>query len=541
MLRGAIMICLTGSTLAHAAIDFGAGPVVAPRGELGSNRQVIPAVWVCNRGDSAAAPRAISVITDGTGTPVYSESLEIRAVGPGDSALAEFPAWPLPHAPGHYDASFLVVAAGDTCSGNDHAAEEFVILQSPAPGWSEMPPIPLEPSGRPLKDGAWLAWDDATARIYILKGNKSGDFYSIDPAGGGWRALASMPAGVENKKPYQGATGIADNHGTLYSTKGNNTRCFYRYSAETDEWTRLADVPEGALNLKLKGGNDLAYVPGDSDRIYLLTGYKPRFLSYNVPADRWDELPGAPSASLAKWDKGSWLVWDGGDMIYAHKAKQHELYAWSISAGRWSSLLPGLPFYSGMTGRQKKAKDGSDAAFVEGSLYALKGGNTEEFWRRDPATGNWTECEPLPVASVTGRARRAYAGAGLVGGPDVAFAIKGNKTVELWRYVPMALDAGRDAQHAQTAERGSGSGPSGVMLASQDLAVGRAMKCLLSPHNAQSSRLAVYDASGRLVLTRDFGSSNPVTTVLPGLSPGVYIIRHDGAQASPVHKLVIGN
>jgi hypothetical protein len=35
------------------------------------------------------------------------------------------------------------------------------------------------------------------------------------------------------------------------------------------------------------------------------------------------------------------------------------------------------------TGKNKKAKDGSDAGYDQGYIYALKGGNTCEFYRYD--------------------------------------------------------------------------------------------------------------------------------------------------------------
>ncbi|MFO7650307.1 MAG: choice-of-anchor J domain-containing protein, partial [bacterium] len=245
-------------------------------------------------------------------------------------------------------------------------------------GWLEVAQVPLAPSGRAVKDGGWIAWDELTGRHYIAKGYKTGDFYSWDPASGTWAELAAWPLGVEAKPPYKGSVGVSDGNGVIYATKGNNKSGFWKYSALDSTWTQLADVPLGLSNKKVKGGTDLVYVLDDTTGwVYLLKGYKCEFYRYNVNTGTWHALADAPTGIKNKYDKGSWLAYDEPNRkLYAHKAKFMELYSYSLDSAAWSPLLPGMPLANNQTTKSKKAKDGSDAVVLYGSIFTLKGGNT---------------------------------------------------------------------------------------------------------------------------------------------------------------------
>ena len=90
------------------------------------------------------------------------------------------------------------------------------------------------------------------------------------------------------------------------------------------------------------------------------------FYRYRPDGDSWGVLASAPAA---KYDKGSWLVYDEPNRkIYAHKAKYSEMYTYSLDSLTWSAMIPGIPLANGQTGKNKKAKDGSDAVIMRRPL-----------------------------------------------------------------------------------------------------------------------------------------------------------------------------
>ena len=192
--------------------------------------------------------------------------------------------------------------------------------------------------------------------------------------------------------PKKGCKAVSDGNGHLYMTKGNNTFGFWRYDAGAGTWTALTDVPAGNSSKKVKGGTDLAYVVrDDTGWVYLLKGYRCDFLKYNTVSGAWVTLPDAPAGIKAKWDKGSWLSFDGENTIYAHKAKYydrasytHGLWRFDVRGDTWySTQLAGMPLYGLHSGkiRKKKARDGGCGAWYDGAIRALKGGNTQQFWK----------------------------------------------------------------------------------------------------------------------------------------------------------------
>jgi subtilisin family serine protease len=301
-------------------------------------------------------------------------------------------------------------------------------------------------SGKAVKDGGWLAYNAGDGKVYAAKGNKCYEFYGYSPQDKQWTDRASILPGTEGKPPSNGAAGCADGNGVIYATKGNNTLGFYRYDDSTDVWTQKHDVPLGPSNKKVKRGTDMvwAYKEGVG-HAYLLKGYKNEFWRYHTEGDSWHQLPNAPVGSSERWDKGSWLAYDGDYTIYAHKALRNEFYAFNTETDIWSGPLTGMPT-SGSSG-SKKAKDGSCGAWLDGCVYALKGNNTQEFWQYNAATNWWLELDTIPKGATGKRIRY---------GADIAtatgfglFALKGNKSNQFWSYRP-APPGGTDAGFARS-------------------------------------------------------------------------------------------
>ncbi|MBM3315914.1 hypothetical protein FJY71_08805 [candidate division WOR-3 bacterium] len=451
---------------------------------------------------------------------------------------------------GVWGAAAEVAAAGDRHPENDSARGSFRVyppgLVWPR-GWVEVEPIPLTPSSKAVKDGGWLAIDPAQDVIYCGKGYKTPDFYSRPVLGTVWTQLTSIPLGLEAKPPYKGAQGICDGEGSVYATKGNGTVGFWRYDIGAQTWTQLPNVPLGPSGKKVKGGTDMAYVvENDTGYVYLLKGYKQDFFRFNTVSGVWDtNLSLAPAGARAKYDKGSFLVHDEAGKLYAHKAKYHELWAFDIVTHTWASTaLPGMPLV-GMMGKSKKSKDGGAGAWFDGSVYALKGGNTQEFWQFRVDSAAWRELDTMPAYGSTGKKKRVKAGGDIVYSSLAFWALKGNKTLEFWRY-GLSLDVEGTARPERS---GIAAGPRGMparfgyALRPSPVA-GRDCALEYSVPQPTAVRCRLFDASGRLVRTMPGGTlsgSGLLRLDLGGLSAGVYLFRLEAEAegAGFVQKLVL--
>ncbi len=422
------------------------------------------------------------------------------------------------------------------------------------PGWHPRAQLPA--TERRVKDGAWLAYDRASNRVYAAKGYKSSTFLAYEVETDAWTARADWPDGVEAKKPGKGAAGCADptgGHGLVYAVKGNNTSGFWRYDPSSNEWTQLAPVPLGPSNKKVKGGSGLALVarPGETPRVYCLKGYRSEFWEYRPEGDTWLALPDAPVGALPKWDNGSWLAWDGGGRLYAHKAKKHEFYAYDIETGAWGPALRGMPLVS-RSGRSKKSKDGGSGACVEGTIYALKGGNTQEFWAYDIARDTWAEMDTMPQQAPGSYKRKRVKGGGALialppawpGGQANLPALKGNGTDEFWFYTTELPGApGARARGDTVAAAPAAAGP-GWAIAPNPLCGGVATlrwNAGLDPL-ARPCRVRIVDIAGREALPPlrlPPGGSGALRLDLAALPAGVYVVRLEGGRAALSRKLVI--
>jgi hypothetical protein len=341
---------------------------------------------------------------------------------------------------------------------------QYTLVGCPS-NWTELTSLPAPPSGKPIKDGGCMACDGGTDLIFASKGNKTGDFYSYNVGTGTWATKTGIPLGAEGKGPYKGSVICADGNGKLYLTKGNNTVGFWGYDAGTNAWTQLANVPTGGSGKKVKQGAGIAWATKNGHGyVYLLKGYRNEFHKYDPESNSWTQLEDAPIGlgNHIKWDAGSWLVSDGANKLYAHKAKYHEFYYFDTETEHWSTTaLTPMPI-PGDAGN-KKAKDGSCAAWYSGDIYAFKGGNTTEFWRYSPPDDKWKKRDVIPWGA-SGQRKKVKAGAALAGYPGAGvYAFKGNKSYEFWRFVP-TQSLGLHAAHRDTASGDSEAASGGPSL-----------------------------------------------------------------------------
>ncbi len=435
------------------------------------------------------------------------------------------------------------------------------------PGWVEVKSVPHETGAKGVKDGAFViegeAATDGRKVLYVAKGNKMVDFYRYEPEDDTFFVLETIPSyeGGRRKPPSKGCAAVFGD-GYVYMVKGNNTLGFWRYNVATNTWDSLANVPLGKYGKKVKGGTDMAYAKKQHDTgyVYLLKGGKTEFYRYNVLAGRWDTLDEAPyGVAKQKYDKGSFLVYhkrgQAVSEIYCHQAKyydktqenpHHCMFRYDVLTQRWTDTLKGMPvsgWHSGRPDKKKKSKDGAGGAWFRDNLYALKGGNTQQFFRYFPDGDSWQELDTMPGNGSTGKKKYVKSGGDLAGYRDLAlFALKGNKTFEFWRWVESPTRyTRRNTLYAGVQADKTVAGRTQLTVCPNPIANGRAILRL----SGQEPRwpggwVRVFDAAGRCVLGQRVTDTRlPIVLDLRQFAAGVYLVRLDATGLPQTQKLVV--
>jgi hypothetical protein len=529
--------------------DIGVVQITAPTGCVDTSAPAQPAATWKNYLTEATGFEAYMMVRSPGGELVYNNSTIVSSLAAGAETTLVFPLFYTDTTQGQWVVRCSTYLTFDVDNSNDTMNSSFFVYvggQVPAqPGWSEMEPMPVEPSGKNVKHGGWLTWMESDGNLYAGKGNKTADFYSYDPVGNRWQRRAQIPGGLSGKLPAKGAYGVADGERYVYFTKGNNTAEFWRYDVAGDSWSQLQDVPLGPSNKRVKGGNDMVFVHGANDTgyVYLLKGVKLDYMRFNTGSGIWELLSSAPASSRPKWDRGSWLVYDGQDKIYAHKAKVHELFAYYVSADSWGEQLTAMPFVRFSPGKSKKSKDGGSAAWYENKIYSLKGGNTVEFWRYHVDGDSWQGLDSMPSFGSTAKKRRVKEGADMVSvGRGMFFALKGKNTRELWCY--------QDGELFGDAVRPRHDGVVGAaVLPARHALVGIAPNPVVGGHarlfydlpRAAVAQVTVHDVTGRIMQKYQFTARrNGVCELdVTGLAAGVYPVRLEAGGAAATVKLIL--
>ena len=559
-------ICSTGyaddmiednDTLEHGFLvgghpDIAVETVHAPSGSVDTSEAVVPRVTIHNHGDVSIPFSVWFVVGDPSDAEVYREELALSGLTVGADTTLRFPEWAGSTIQGDYLGTCSLDIA-DEHPENDMLSRPFEVegqISWPA-GWQEMTSMPLEPSGRTVKRGGWLAVLDGA--VYAGKGYKTQDFYRYNPLSDSWTTLGPLPYGEKSgrqREAKKGSRGVSDGEGHIFYTAGNNTLTFAKYFASLDSWAMLPDVPEGPTRKQVKGGNDMAHVViDDTGWVYLMKGYKTEFYRFNTVTNAWDTLPDVP-ASRGKMKRGSWLAYDGMNYLYVHEAnyynrtppEAHYMYRYDIAKDSWATV-GGMPLYGLHSGRvrKKKSKDGGSAVWYDDEILALKGGNTQQFWKYTPGADSWVELDTVPNNGSTGRKRRVKYGADLVEEYNALWALKGNKTSEFWRY---GFGTGeffgyRPGRTGVQAERAA-TPNLGFAVRPNPLAQGGVLHYTVPyPVNLDAE---LFDATGRRVMVaardRTVDGRGALRLDTRGLAAGVYLLRVDAHEAG-VHRLKV--
>ncbi|MEO0025521.1 MAG: T9SS type A sorting domain-containing protein [candidate division WOR-3 bacterium] len=520
--------------------------IQAPSGTVDTGTVVTPRGRWWNRSANPASFVAYFQLFNSSAALVYFESLAVNNLEGHQDIVLNFPSYRISGAPGIWQARCSTFCLSDTFAENDTLRSCFTVRALPywPYGWKEVKSMPLAPSNKGPGDGAWLTQLRFGGNRYIfgLKGNKTGDFYLYDPLADTWHQLKPMPLGRELKPPRRASVGVAGGD-CIYATKGNNTLGFWRYIVASDSWEQLTDVPEGS-GKRVKAGTDMVYIrrpQTDTGYVYLLKGYTDEFYRYNTLSGTWETLAPAPlTATGRRWDRGSWMVYakmGQNFYIFAHKSKYHELWKYDVLGDSWFSFqLRGMPYSSRLTGKSKKAKDGSAGAYYDEAIYALKGGNTCEFWCYDVMGDSWIELDTMPSVGSLGKRKRVKGGGDIVLYEDGAFfALKGGKSPEFWRYYLADTLFAERLSHSPLMNSSQTEMPKSQLFITNPITNGLIK---LQPTESHSVFIEIFDVSGRMVLARQVNGKTGVLEIRD-FSPGVYLFKATSSGKVACCKLIV--
>jgi len=529
--------------------------VTAPNGgevwQAGSAQTI-----TCTHSGGTAATDSVGYSTDGGATWVFQFKQPAA-----DAHLWVVPATPTARAR-------VQVCAGNAAGpGHDESDADFVIYSPTTGSWVAAEVLPVGGKKKNVKDGGVLAYAEGahdSNYVYAFKGNGTYEFYRYHIASNSWLARESIPALNRNSKKKGVKKGSSlvtvrkklsdappDWQTMLYATKGNNTLDFWQYDPVGDGWTQKTDVPNGSKNVK-EGASAVhvkIHFPGpgtDTNYVYFLKGSGTfEFYRYNTEANSWDlSLPAAPGGSSTKpFKNGSSLTYDGGDTIYCLKGSYNEFFAYSVSNRNWVTLDT-LPRRAPGSTKKTKVKDGSQIASAGRVVYALKGGNTNEFWIYLCDSHRWQ-----PGTDMTAGTKRVKGGGALVAASavNVLFAFRGNNTREFWQYGPIGtfsypLSAGNQPKDVQ-GQSAIRTSQFALHIAPNPFTTTTAINYTLPrPGNVS---LKLYDVAGKLVgnLANGYrlaGSYNTELSATGGkLSAGMYLLKLDVESHTATSKLIV--
>ncbi|MDH5683058.1 MAG: T9SS type A sorting domain-containing protein [candidate division WOR-3 bacterium] len=415
--------------------DVGVTSIISPTGSI-ERHVIIPKAEIGNFGDLAETFFTYFKILDYSNVTFYHDSLLIENLTPDSNLHLIFSSWNPP--PGDFVVQCYTTLLEDMNPDNNFLTDS-VTIETLDVGWSQRSPFPdgNRSKIKKVKHGGALVYVPPNS-IYAFKGNNTTEFYCYDIIFNTWTDKETIPFADRKKRVKAGASLCYDGEQFIYAIKGNNTFEFWRYNIISDSWRLMRDVPTGTGSKirKVKYGAGLVFVTVSDTRhfVYLLKGNRTfEFYAYSVEGDTWITKPDAPSGESGKqFKKGSCITYDrDNNCIWALKGKYNEYYAYDLENDTWLDK-PSLPFV-GTTGRKKKAKDGAALAYCPSTqaVYALKGGNTNEFWRYIPGSSDtiWDPMEDMPVGT-----KKVKAGGSLVYAAGNLYALRGNKTMDFFVY-----------------------------------------------------------------------------------------------------------
>ncbi len=521
--------------------DIGVIAIASPLGSVPYHSIVTPVARVHNYG-TYRDPADVTFSVDGS---FYVQTVHLASGLPFFDTLLAFPTF-VADTGYHFCRCSTYLADDENCV-NDTVSGMFVVPFS-IPRWVRRTDVPNGNRLKRVKDGCALAYNEESdsGLLYAFKGNNTCEFYRYNVWTDRWASAESIPAlGTNNvKKTVKKGAALTQIGGRLYGSKGNNTYDWWCYNPTVHSgsaWHKCALVPTGARAVR-EGAGCVGVTVQDTPCVYLLKGSGTcEFYRYNTVSNTWATMAPAPVGGSRKpFKNGSCLTYNPDcDTIYALKGSYNEFFAYSVSRNTWSSNEP-LPRVSPPGSKSKKVKDGAGLAYHGNIVYALKGGNTYEFWKYPLDSHHWYPAEDFLAGPTM---KRVKGGGALVYAPlkGNLYATKGNNTYEFYMYwLTDSIMGGRPARPSD--------------MQAQTLPCRTALEIAPNPFQTRAAvayslsrpgqaSLKLYCITGGLVRVLVDGyqtAGSHVALVTRGsLSAGVYVIRYRCEEYTETRKIVV--
>ncbi|MEO0103484.1 MAG: SBBP repeat-containing protein [candidate division WOR-3 bacterium] len=508
-------------------LDVGATEILSPTGiiQVGTTKPVSGKVK--NFGELSVSFWTFFRIYDKDNNLVYIDSI-YQTVEPSQEVLLNFRSYNC-NDTGEFK-TIIKTALTDMNPNNDSIIGNFKVATSipQVGGWYRKQDV--SGAQKPVKSGGALgALGD---KVYALIGNNTRDLMAYYVNGDSWKKKSEVPLSslTPKKKNVKKGAAITTDGKYLYIVKGNNTKEFWRYYPEGDSWKEY-EVP---FSKGIKGSS--MTFDGDSF-VYVICGSNnAEWKRFNIYTEQFEEC-NPPSLPANKWKTGSWIVYVN-DTIYGLRVggKINEFYM--IPIGGQGVKKKEMPLF-GSTKKKKKAKEGSAGAYNpnDNLIYALKGGNTLEFFAYDLRKDTWMIRED--VGQPTGTPSKKVKGGGALTYSEEAkglFAFIGNGINEFWLYIPadkfLANTVPSDNKGIQIGTTSLKNFALTVIPTKNYLKVSYTL-----PVNIKAT-LKIYNTLGELVCSAASDKGYFVINV-KSFSSGIYILKFAANEYQATKKLII--
>lgn len=253
-------------------------------------------------------------------------------------------------------------------------------------------------------------WYDGNDTIYVNMGgdyiwnftdNTRDIFAEYSLSNDTWRSLAKPPVSAF----YTQNNLVSDGHGGLYmvSTDANQSigknQMAFRYDIASDSW---AEAP-GLTSQVLYG----SMVSDNNRYVYIIPSYSGHSREL-IRYDTWNKIYTPTTKNIDKWERMRWdwpynaWTWEAGNATTAAYDGSKYVYAIGADEGGFFSRFVRFDPDTGDTqylANPYYVNLGGSIAYLDGSVYYMRGGGSREMMRYDIATDMWSRMTDIPVGA----------------------------------------------------------------------------------------------------------------------------------------------
>jgi hypothetical protein len=225
------------------------------------------------------------------------------------------------------------------------------------------------------------------------------------------------------------------------------------------------------------------------------------------------------------------------------KGNYGDFFRYNVLTNTWTELKRyDSKLFINREGKKKKVKDGAGLAYLNNTVYLMKGGNTNEFWKYDIGTNNWSQMNPGEIWDIpVGNGKKVKSGGAMCLFDNSFCAVKGNNTPEFYKHAsPAATLTLNPTTFESTMEQKIINSRFELTITPNPVINVSTVRYSLPTPGMVNFKL--YEVSGTLVksytnstLTQN-GMMMIDTRTLPA---GVYILKFNSGEFSTTRKLII--